>query len=82
MSNPATERYGRNFNTYYLVKEANEKRLRTERLQLDDTLCDGMVGWHHQLNGHESEQALGDTEGQGSPACCSPRGGTDSDTTE
>ena len=28
-----------------------------------------MVGWHHRLNGHESEQALGD-EGQGSLACC------------
>ena len=27
-----------------------------------------MVGWHHQLNGHEFEQALGDGEGQGSPA--------------
>ena len=26
------------------------------------------VGWHHQLNGHESEQTLGDTEGQGSLA--------------
>jgi len=25
-----------------------------------------MVGWHHQLNGHEFEQALGDSEGQGS----------------
>ena len=25
-----------------------------------------MVGWHHRLNGHESEQALGDGEGQGS----------------
>ena len=33
-----------------------------------------MVGWHHQLNGHESEQALGDAEGQGSLACCSPWG--------
>jgi len=33
---------------------------------------DEMVGWHHQLNGHESEQALGDGEGQGSLACCSP----------
>ena len=33
-----------------------------------------MVGWHHQLNGHESEQALGDGEGQGSLACRSPRG--------
>ena len=33
---------------------------------------DEMVGWHHQLNGHEFEQALGDGEGQGSLACCSP----------
>ena len=33
-----------------------------------------MVGWHHQLNGHESEQTLGDTEGQGGLACCSPWG--------
>ena len=31
-----------------------------------------MVGWHHRLNGHESEQAPGDSEGQGSLACCSP----------
>ena len=29
-----------------------------------------MVGWHHQLNGHELEQALGDGEGQGSLVCC------------
>ena len=34
---------------------------------------DEMVGWHHQLNGHESEQTPGD-EGQGSLACCSPWG--------
>ena len=33
---------------------------------------DEMVGWHHQLNGHESEQALGDGEGQGSLSWCSP----------
>ena len=33
---------------------------------------DEMVGWHHQLNGHESEQAPGDGDGQGSLACCSP----------
>ena len=32
---------------------------------------DEMVGWHHRLNGHEFEQALGDSEGQGSLACCS-----------
>ena len=41
-----------------------------------------MVGWHHQLNGHESEQTLGDSEGQGGLECCSPRGGKESDTTE
>ena len=33
---------------------------------------DEMVGWHHQLNGCEFEQTLGDSEGQGSLACCSP----------
>ena len=33
-----------------------------------------MVGWHHRLNGRESEQALGDGEGQGSLACRSPWG--------
>ena len=31
-----------------------------------------MAGWHHRLGGHEFEQALGDTEGQGSLVCCSP----------
>ena len=36
------------------------------------TTEDEMVGWHHQLNGHEFEQALGDGEGQRSLACCSP----------
>ena len=30
-----------------------------------------MVRWHHRLNGHESEQILGDSEGQGSLECCS-----------
>ena len=43
---------------------------------------DEMVGWHHQLNGHEFEQALGDGEGQGSLACCSPWGCKESDTTQ
>ena len=33
-----------------------------------------MVGWYHQLNGHEFEQALGDGEGLGSLACCSSWG--------
>ena len=40
-----------------------------------------MVGWHHQLNGREFEQALG-VDGQGSLACCSPWGHKDSDITQ
>ena len=42
---------------------------------------DEMVGWHHQLNGHEFEQTLGDREVQGSLACCGPWGHKESDTT-
>ena len=43
---------------------------------------DEMVGWHHLLNGHESEQTLGDSKGQGNLVCCSPWGHKASDTTE
>ena len=32
-----------------------------------------MVGYHHQLRGHEPEQTPGDSEGQGRLACCSPQ---------
>ena len=46
------------------------------------TTEDEMVGWHHQLNGHEFEQAPGDGDGQGSLACCSPWGRIELDTTE
>ena len=42
---------------------------------------DEMVGWHHQLNGHEFEQTPGDSEVQGSLACCSLWGHKESDTT-
>jgi len=41
-----------------------------------------MVGWHHQLSGHEFGQILGDGEGQGSPVCCSPWGHKELDMTE
>ena len=41
-----------------------------------------MVGWHHQLNGHEFEQALGNGEGQGSLACYSPWGWKELGTTQ
>ena len=40
---------------------------------------DEMVGWHHQLNGHEFEKTWGDNEGQRSLACCSPWGLKESD---
>jgi len=43
---------------------------------------DETVGWHHQLNGHEFEQTLGDSEEQGSLACCSPWGHKELDMTE
>ena len=43
---------------------------------------DEMVGWHHQLNGHEFEQALAFGDGQGGLVCCSPWGHKESDTTE
>ena len=41
-----------------------------------------MFGWHLWLNRHESEQALGDGEGQGSLACCNPWGHKESDLTD
>ena len=43
---------------------------------------DKMVGWHHQLDGHEFEQAPGVGGGQGSLACCSPWDRKELDTTE
>ena len=43
---------------------------------------DEMVGWHLWLNGHELEQAPGDTEGQGRLGCCSSWGCKKSDMTE
>ena len=43
---------------------------------------DEMIGWHHRLKGHEFEKALGVGEGQGSLACCSPRGRKELDTIE
>ena len=43
---------------------------------------DRMVRWHHQLNGHEFEQAPGVGGGQGSPVCCSPWGCKEPDMTE
>ena len=41
-----------------------------------------MVGWHHRLNGHEFEQALGVGDGHGSLVCCSPCARKELDMTE
>ena len=46
------------------------------------TTEDEMVGWHHQLNGHEFEQAPGDDEEQENLECCSPWGSNESDSAE
>ena len=43
---------------------------------------DEMAEWHHQLDGHEFEQALGIGDGQGTLACCSPWGRKELYTTE
>ena len=43
---------------------------------------DEMVAWHPRLDEHESEQALGVGDGQGSLVCCSPWGLKESDMTE
>ena len=61
-----------------------EKILMPVRLKAggEGTTEDEMVGWHHWLNGHEFEQALGVGDGQGSLVCCGPWGHKESDTTE
>jgi len=46
------------------------------------TTEDEMTGWHHRLDGRECEQTPGDSEGQGSLACCSPWGHKELDMTE
>ena len=46
--------------------DAKEKLRAGERGATEDEV----VGWHHQLNGHEFEQTLGDSEGQGRLLCC------------
>ena len=43
---------------------------------------DEMVGWDHQLDGYEFEQALQVGDGQGGLVCCSPSGCKQLDTTE
>ena len=62
----------------YLMRRANslEKTLMLDKIEgkRKRGWQDEMVGWHHQLNGHEFEQTLGNGEEQGSLACCGPWG--------
>ena len=51
------------------------------RQEEKETTEDEMVGWHHWLDGHDFEQALGAGDGQGSLASCSPWGLKESDMT-
>ena len=46
------------------------------------TTEDEMAGWHHRLDGHESESTPGVGDGQGGLACCDSWGCKESDTTE
>ena len=65
---------------WLIRKDCNaEKYWRQEEKGMTE---DKRVGWHHWLNGHEFEQALGDGLGQGILACYSPWGCKESDTTE
>ena len=58
------------------------KAIETDWGQEKGTTEDEMVGWHHQLEGRESEQTRGDGEGQGSLLSCSPWGCKELDTTQ
>ena len=66
----------------HLMQRANPDAGKDWRPEEKGTTEDKMVGWHHQLNGPEFEQAPGDGQGQGSLACCSPWGYKESDMTE
>ena len=51
-----------------------EKTLMLGKIEGGRRTDNEMVGWHHRVNGHEFEQALGVGDGQGGLACCSPWG--------
>ena len=59
-----------------------EKILMLGKIEGREVTEDEMVGWHHQLNGHEFEQTLADSEGQGNLVCCNPWDHRESDMTE
>ena len=67
----------------YLIQRTDSLEMTLMLGKIDGRMRRGeMVGWHHQLKGHEFEQSLGDSEGQGSLAYCSPWGRKELDMTE
>ena len=68
--------------TLMLGKIEGRRRRGRYRRRRKGMIEDEMVGWHHRLDGHEFEQALGDGEGQTSLACCNPWGCKELDMTE
>ena len=65
---------------WFLRKDPDAKKV--GRQEKKGTTEDEMVGWHHRLDGHEFDQALGVDDGQGGLVCCSPWGCKELDTTE
>ena len=70
----------------HLMRRADslEKTLMLGKIEDEDKGMteDEMAVWHHQIDGHEFQQAPGVGDGQGGLACCSPWGHKESDTTE
>ena len=62
--------------------DAGKNWRQEEKGTTEHEMASHLIGWHHQLNGHEFEQALGDSERQGSLVCCSLWSCKESDTTE
>ena len=73
-----THTFGSNNSTSVNVSQRNKNNSIRRFTQIHEE----MVGWHHQLDGHEFEQAPGVDDEQGSLACCSPWGCKESDMTE
>ena len=61
----------------HVIKDRKDWRQEEKRVAVDE-----VVRWHHQFSGCELEQTQGESEEQGSLACCSPLGCKESDTTE
>ena len=68
----------------WTLKKAEHRRIDALELWWEEkgTTENEMVGWHHQLNGHEFGWTPGVGDGQGGLACCSPWGRKEMDTTE